>query len=198
MSVLRNCFCCLVLMLPLLVGNLLLIVPGHTLAMPSQSELRDLQREAMALFSERKPSEAKPEKRQVRQPISDRALAEGWRQALAKHRFEVNGNVFEQQRGYALSDRRMLEQTFKRPILIIPPEVDIDVALLNLHNNPSFQGATVVLLEVPFLRELPALQRAYGHLDIRVVESSALRRELGWVELPILVTETGQITKFHF
>lgn len=183
---------CLTVFLPCL-------LPSFSFAMPSQSELASLKRDTMALFADRAPSQAMPEKRQVRASrASDRAMAAGWRQALAKQRFDQQGNVFEQQRGYANSDRRMLNRAYKRPMVILPPDVDIDVALLTMHNNPSFEGATVVLMKVPFLRDLTALQRAYGHLDIRIVESSAIRKELKWVDLPILVTETGQITRFHF
>lgn len=174
-----------------------MMTPNIALATPSQSELASLRRDAMALFADRKSSQAIPEKRPQRSLASDRALAAGWRQALGNKGL-AKENVFEQQRVYAQSDRRMIKRQHKRPMVILPRDVDIDVALLTMHDNPSFEGATVVLLEMPFLRELTALQRAYGHLDIRIVENSAIRKELDWVDLPILVTETGRITKFHF
>jgi hypothetical protein len=166
-------------------------------AVPTQSELTALKLEAMALFATRPPSQALPEPRQQRK-INERALAPGWQQALSRTRYGSKQNVFDQQHRYAHNDRRMMHRSMQRPMVILPPDVDIDVALLTLYDNPSFEGATVVLLKMPFLRKLPALQRAYGPLDIRVVENSAIKKELDWVKVPVLVTETGQITKFHF
>jgi hypothetical protein len=106
--------------------------------------------------------------------------------------------VINQQRYYADKDRGMMHRPTSRPIVILPPDIDIDVALLSLVDNPSFEGATVILVKMPFLRELPALRRAYGPLDIRVVESPVIRRELAWVTTPVLVTETGQVSRFNF
>ncbi|MEJ2681966.1 MAG: hypothetical protein P8104_04740 [Gammaproteobacteria bacterium] len=174
---------------------LVLRVPIGVAEHPSDAELEALRKDAMALFMERKASEAEaaPPEQAARNEKTRQALAASWLKALGEDR-----KVVQQQQHFAEEDRSRLHLPPKRPMVILPVDIDIARVLITLQGNPTFAGVVVILLEMPPLRQLTELRRAYGALDIRVIEDIGLRREFSWAHLPVFVDEFGSLSTLNF
>ncbi|MEJ2743489.1 MAG: hypothetical protein P8176_13675 [Gammaproteobacteria bacterium] len=121
---------------------LVLRVPIGVAEHPSDAELEALRKDAMALFMERKASEAEaaPPEQAARNEKTRQALAASWLKALGEDR-----KVVQQQQPCAEEDRSRLHLPPKRPMVILPVDIDIARVLITLQGNPTFAGVVVMV-----------------------------------------------------